>query len=506
MDASNPLMHTYQTLSRRILPLLIVTLATAWPLMAQEATLTPFTPLTGEIIAGQEQTWSFMAMDGAVLSFLAQAESDTLDPIITLRDNAGSVLISNDDYDYPNSTDAGLQVITIPRTGAYTLTVGGVGDSHGAYTLSMTPGYTLADAVTGLNRPSQWQIVDGFLDQDEDSENLILTVAESTSRAFAVTDAFGQSNTYYLQGQITGISNSNGWIVGLTPRYVDVENYYAFLINQRGEWRFTVHTDGTERVIRDWITHPAIVAGATSFSLAVLVNEAGFDFFYNSQLIGRYTDTTHAETAQVGLIADGSATSLQLESLRRTTPLDGPIIPQQIIIGNATLTVQNLQRQQLIPAVGQNGVTIPESFVTTNQPGLNTVTIGAGQTYTNFALGANVSWQINDAVEAGCGLIFRATSATDYALAYVDQTGGFGISQRNGDDFSTGLFGQHPPTQGTQRLLVIVNEATARLYLNGRFAGETEISVTEGSIGNAAVNFEPTTTACQFNDTWVWYW
>jgi hypothetical protein len=61
-------------------------------------------------------------------------------------------------------------------------------------------------------------------------------------------------------------------------------------------------------VLRDWINHPNIVPGQTTFSLSMLANGAGFEFFYNDGFIGTVSDTTLAEAGELGFMV-GTTTS-----------------------------------------------------------------------------------------------------------------------------------------------------------------------------------------------------
>jgi hypothetical protein len=154
-------------------------------------------------------------------------------------------------------------------------------------------------------------------------------------------------------------------------------------------------------------------------------------------------------------------------------------------------------------------LTVPESFVTFNRPGVNRIALGGGQTFSELAMGGTVTWEINSAAgPAGCGLIVRAASDTSYVLAYIDQTGGYGASERSNDTFKPGLFSEDPALAGgsSHHLLVIASGTTLRYYINGRYAGTLDITADSGGVAVAAVNFEPATTSCTFNDTWLWNW
>jgi hypothetical protein len=313
--------------------------------------------------------------------------------------------------------------------------------------------------------------------------------------------------------EIPELAGAQGWQTGLLARWQDPENYYLYSLNERGQWRFSVRSDGEERVIRDWSEHPAIVAGQTAFSLGLLANGVGFDFFYNGQPVGRLSDQTISEPGKVALMVETAGAldnevTAQFQTLTITTPLEDGLIPQQIMSGGSSVMMQELQRRRLVPTSGEMGLVVPESFVTYNRPGVNVLPLGGSQTYSTFALGTTVNWEIaTPDLPAGCGLILRTSGETDYLLAYFDQNGAYGLSQRQGDQFEPGIFGEGLAVSGgPQRLLVIGNETQLVYYINGQLVGTLDSPIVEGGIGNAAVNFESTTTSCQFSDTWVWAW
>jgi hypothetical protein len=154
------------------------------------------------------------------------------------------------------------------------------------------------------------------------------------------------------------------------------------------------------------------------------------------------------------------------------------------------------------------GLVVPESFITYNRPGVNELALGGDQIFEQFALGTTVTWEIAQGdLPAGCGLLLRQEDATHYWLAYLDQTGAYGLSERVDDRFEPGIFGNRLNVEaGLFRLLVIASNEQLLYYVNGQLAGTLKTPPAAGGVGNAVINFEPTTTSCQFSDTWVWTW
>jgi hypothetical protein len=153
-------------------------------------------------------------------------------------------------------------------------------------------------------------------------------------------------------------------------------------------------------------------------------------------------------------------------------------------------------------------LTVPESSVEYARPGIQRLMLGRGVSYTNFAMGATVNMVPAMSGAVGCGLVFRFTDETDYTLAFLDATGGYGVSQRQGEDFLPGLFGESPDFAGggSHHLLIVANENTVYYYVDGHYVGLFENPPQQGQVGTAVVNFEGINNACNFIDLWLWEW
>jgi hypothetical protein len=247
----------------------------------------------------------------------------------------------------------------------------------------------------------------------------------------------------------------------------------------------------------------------------VLAKGVGFDFFYNTGYIGSASDRTLTDAGQVGLTvgafsAQPSRSSAVFDDLIVTTPLQvngAYVIPQEITAGDARQMVLALKRNHVVAADGELSLTLPESSVQSARPGVERVMLARGTRFTNFALGATVNVSPAAPGPAGCGLVFRYISETDYTLAYLDQTGGYGVSKRTGDTFSDDLYGQNAEIgPGIHLLLVIADDNTVYYYVDRKLVGTLENAPQDGEIGIAAVNFEPNSTACQYTNSWLWEW
>ncbi|MCB9453401.1 MAG: PPC domain-containing protein [Anaerolineaceae bacterium] len=497
--------------------LLAVVLMGSVHVQAQDASpLLPFTPVLGEIAAGETQNWTFTGLDGAALSFRVEAVSGDLDPVLSLRNNAGQTLISNDDHEYPVNKDALLEAITLPRTDTYTVQVSGYGDTAGEYLLTLTNGFADLDTQDTFDDGGDWGSAGEATTIEENDGQLNFQLAGVQALDTTINSSADLQTDYYAQVDISIVSQIGGWSAGLTARQQDDGSYYLFSINDRGQWRFSLHLPEEEdKVIRDWVQHPAIVAGTTGFSLGMLVNDTGFDFFYNGQLLGHTVDDMILNSGHIGL-ALGTGTDLNSQASARfdnlivTVPVEingQRLTPQQIILGEPSLLVEELRRRGVIPAAGEMALTVNESFAEFRSPGVSRFMLGRGTLFTDFALGTTVSWESAAEGVTGCGLVFRQSDDTHYLLAYVDQTGGYGLSQRDGDTFLPGIYGEQADSgSGAHQLVLVATSNRVLYYVDGQLVGELAVDSIEGQVGNAVVNFEPISTSCQFTNTWLWRW
>jgi hypothetical protein len=493
-------------LFRRLAPLAL--LAGVTTLHAQTTLLTPFVPVDGELTGGGAQAWTFNGHINEPISLLVETTSGDLDPIITVRDDTGQTLIANDDYNYPDSRDSMLEAFTLPDLGVYTVTVSALGSTAGDYRLTMQPGYASFGGVERFEEDSPWagansSIADGLL-------TLSLPANERTAIAFNP-----DSSTFYdFRADVTvDIVAGQSWTAGMTVRQQDENAYLLYEVNYQAQWRVSLRTAQGEEILRDWTRHPALRTN-TSFTLGIMTMGTGYDFFYNSEFIGRFSDTRLDEAGHIGLVVGttlGSPTTATFDNLIISVPVevnDAPVVPQQILTGDYRFMTTELQRRHLIPAEGGVVLTIPQSSTEYGRPGVNIFPLASGSVFTNLALATTVYPRAQSGSQTGCGLALRVADERNYILAYVDATGAYGVSQRRGSTFEPGLYGENSELRGqnSYHLLIIANANTLHYYINGQYIGALDTDAGRGGIGNAVVNFEPLYTTCQFTNTWLYEW
>ncbi|MFW5748970.1 MAG: hypothetical protein ACOCYT_05080, partial [Chloroflexota bacterium] len=318
----------------------------------------------------------------------------------------------------------------------------------------------------------------------------------------------------YTRVVINGVTGRGGWAAGLAVRVQPNGDHYRLLINDRGEWQFAAVVDGEVLIVRDWRTHPAIAVGSTDFEISILANGPIFSIFYEGQQLGQLDDDTITGVGSAGLAiqsanAVGSEMTARFDELSITIPFeipDGRVFPDRIVPGSPRITAQELARRGVMPTGGQLAWEIPESFIEAQSPGVSRLPLVESTAFSRFAMGTRATVNAAAPGPVGCGLLVGNQSDTSYIVAFVDTDGGYGISQREGDRFEPGLYGENPAwsvADGVELVLVADGEML-HLFVDQVHAGTVPLTVPDGQVGNVIINFEPVSASCQFRDTWVW--
>lgn len=475
------------------------------------------TIIQSNLDSGSQDDYAFIAREGQLLSFVARS-TDDLDTILSIENLNGDMLLSNDDYDYPDSYDAIIEGFVAPYTGSYTLAVAGYASTSGSYTLEMLAGYSTLLVEDSFDNNNGWQAIS--LDPVNRPELHIVNGTANLhqsgiDQAGLATGITVNNDVYFARVRINSISDNAGWRAGIVFGYQNERNFYRAVVNYRGAWRLVAVRNGEETVLRDWNVHPAIIPDARSFSFGVLVNGKSFDIFYDDQYVGSSIDPNF-RGGQIGLVTESidaiaSEVTVRFDDLTITSPTttsEGAIFPTYIIANGINSSVRELEQRLLIPSGGEMAFTLPENFARNNREGVSRFAIGDGRTATNFALGARISWAAVGSNLNACGIAFRDDGAENYVLAYVDSEGGAGISERSGSEFIQNTYNarldasRRPPYD----IVLIVQDTMVHYYLNGIHTASLEIGVREGLIAGSVVNFEAVNTNCQFNNLWVWQW
>ena len=484
------------------------------PVQAQDLALNSI--IQASLDSGSEDNYAFVAREGQLLSFIARSD-DELDVILRIENLNGDMLLSNDDYNYPDSRDAIIEGFVAPYSGSYTLIVDAYGNTTGTYTLEVLSGYSTLLTQDFFDNNTGWQAT-GLDPVDRPELNIVNGTANlrqsGIDRSGLATGIPVNSDVYFARVLIDSISDNAGWRAGIVFGYQNEGYFYRALVNYRGAWRLVAMRNGEEVVLRDWNVHPAITPDERNFSMAVLVNGNSFDIFYDDQYVGSATDPNFSN-GQIGLVAESidaiaSDVTVRFDNLTITTPTytgEETIFPVNIIANGTNSSIRELEQRLLIPPGGEMAFTLSETFARNNQEGVSSFAIGDGRTVTNFALGTRLSWAATSANLNACGLIFRDDGSENYTLAYVDSEGGAGLGERSGTEFiqniyNTRMNNSRPPYD----IVLIVNDDTVHYYLNGIHLATMQAGIRDGVIAGTVVNFDPVNTSCQFNNLWVWQW
>ena len=500
-------------MQRIILIFVIILICVERRAVAQTAIILPMIPVTGSIDAAEDtMRWSFFALQNDVVSLHLEGE-DGLDPVLQLVDEQGQAVIANDDYKYPDSRNALLEAITIARTGTYDVVVSSFGETTGDFTLTLIPGFAQLDAGPDVG-DVEWDEV-GEIFVTPDSDSVVLEVSGLQERGALINAEAGPYENFYTRINVTGVEGRSGWVVGLALRWQPNNSYYAVEVSSQDVWRMVAVDGGEVRIVRDWTSHPALLDAAAPFQVAVLATGTMFEVFFNGQLVGSVSDDTipsgRAGIALAGTDAIDSLVTATVDEMMISVPLligGQRVFPNALVQGNASQVVHELERRGVIPPNGQQALSVSESFIERRTSGVDTLTLGRGARFRNFALSTMVSLERQDEGLAGCGIMVQHTADDAYVVAFKDARGGYGLSRRTGETFSSGVFNERTDWAGLEQdnLLVIVMDDQIHYFVNGSFAGTLETPSVEGLVGNAILNYDSTSAVCRFSDMWLWQW
>ncbi|MGB1288498.1 MAG: hypothetical protein ACPG7F_18330, partial [Aggregatilineales bacterium] len=421
-----------------------------------------------------------------------------------------------DDVGYPRNTNALLEAFTVPQSGRYLVGVSGFEDSAGAYELLIQPGYANLETAFAFANAELWQVETENLSEDTpptdpafESNSLQITLTEPDAGNLAWYDGI-LSDAFYAAVDVN-IENTAGWRTGFVLESGTGERIILEFSHQ-GLWRTRAIINDTETILSDWVSHSAIIAGETAFTPGILITQDHLTIFYNSQAIGDIIDERLDEIIRVGIFTGNSNTDntliIRYENFYLSVPArETPLFPAQLPSGAPVDIVSMLQNQRLLAPGGVQILDLADVPAQSLQPGVTDFSLMRGQIMQDFVMGSRLSWQVNGEGTGGCGLLIRSQDDMNYALAYADSSGAFGLSERNDNVFSSGIFvGSLPDTESPYELIIVGMGSRLHYYVEKQYLGFIDISESEGSIGQAVVNFDAVNSSCRFQDTWLWSW
>lgn len=490
-----------------------------WWMLGQVTAQTPVLvageTITGRIAGGEVTTFTFSAREGSVWSFVVQADDGRLDPAITITTLAGAFVLANDDYDYPDRTDALIEAFTVPRTGDYRLELRAVNPEGGTFRLTMTTGYpnvVLSDRFEFDTDMSALEM-SSPLALFQRSGELVMGVQGADQLGIASHPRSRLSHTFYASVDVTSVSHRVGWVVGLAVRIQPDGSRYQLEFDERGSWRVVWFQGGGRTILRDWNVHPAIRTGSTRFTLGVLATEGGFDVFYDGVLIGTVAHRAIEREGLLGMFVQSrsaldAAVQATFDNLLITMPIavaGQRVIPNYVQSGSAGFVARQLHRAGLIPIGGEQVLDISETTASFSGAGVFESTLARGLNVQNFAYSAVISITTARQGSGGCGLLGRRDGSR-YALAFTDTNGGYGLARRVGDAFHDAHYAQLPTRPAQVWLLMVAHEDRVHLFADGRYFSTIPHEAVVGTVGMAAVNHDPQDTTCRLRNVWLWRW
>lgn len=486
----------------------------------EAATLSFFVPVTGTLDDSRPvEVWQFEGYAGQIVSLIALSTGGDLDPVLQVVGPDGQVVAQNDDLD-SLVRDAGLEALTLPADGIYTVRVtryqGAAGTSRGSYELTLTPGFA-RQAVRGEFEQGDvsWvtpdgqpvPLLQGYLQMRVSGENAtMLAVPPDELRAADV----------YLQARARLLGTPPYAEFGLILRAQGsaLERFYQFKINTQGQWRVLYQDQTGIYALRTWTDAPALSGTGRDWSLAVMARGERLDFFANGALLGTVTDTRLLTPGTVGVfVSTGeqpSAATVLFDQVIATTRLGSTYrgLPLALTTWEApdpaTIVDELAVGGHISPQPARDLYLFEKTQSSTTRTSVLELLGSDRAIYGDFVFGGRVTIS-TDGQSVGCGLVFRWTDERNLSLAYVDSSSGFGLVQARDAHLTTNVYDLSPLVQPqTSRLLVIAQGERVAFYLNGALVAQETLAPGAGRVGVALLNYEDVSTRCLWSELWVW--
>jgi hypothetical protein len=111
-------------------------------------------------------------------------------------------------------------------------------------------------------------------------------IASSTINSFTVP------NDFIVEFDANIESNSDDQLIGIYLRKIDLYNYYDFIINSEGDYRFRKIINGKNTTIIPWTSSSAINKGAATNLIKIKCEGDSFTFYINGKEVNSCIDST----------------------------------------------------------------------------------------------------------------------------------------------------------------------------------------------------------------------
>lgn len=488
-------------------------------LQAQESdpTLSPFQSVTGTLNEENlSDDWSLEGHTGNRISFVVETLSGNLDPILILLDENGQEIASNDNAD-STTLNARLESITLPTQGIYTVQVAreglAQGSTSGDYQLVFFSGYSVEIAP------------------DSAEASLLLAGGEFATRAsfkeIPVQD-------FMLLVDVTMPSAERPYTLEWRfNRFPDSDLALAFYIQTDGSVGLGF-TDEQGRLISGAesrypydIVPPA--GGNATFIFSRQANRLSVQVSGTEILVFDIPEATVVENSPLEIVIRGNLNRAADQSLRLilknfhlTTPyyLSDPVTvgavaptPPGKRFYNYTASpleiVRELRALDLVKSPG-GGIQAQfrDAYIFNDDVGFNAFPLVAQQTFRNFVLGYSAS-VLQGNPDTACGIIFRQADAANFATVVFTPNNQLYFLEYQGGEVNAGSLAVRsgvvfPGLRAKNHFVIVVEETTGALYVNGRLIGEIRLRAVRGGLAVHMVLTEIIPSYCLLEGGWVW--
>ncbi len=463
--------------------------------------------------------WSFEGRALQPVALLARTVEGDLDPTLQVYGPDGVLIAENDDLD-SLVRDAGLEALTLPADGEYTVQVTRYlaegGQTSGAYALKLTPGFArVALQETFEAGSASWVTAEGD-PLPLSSGGLLLRVDEPGGDVVGFSPQAQDYGELYTQAEARLRSSAPYAEIGLVVHAQGVarSRAYIFRVNTDGQWSVARRDETGEFVLRPWVSNSAL--NTERWELGVLAREDHLELFANGVRLGRVpTDAQLAPQGAVGLYVGSRADRFDsvsvlfdnvLVTTRLGTTYEGmPLALRTWETPNFPEVVAELAASGHVAPAEKHALYLPEKQLTEQKRDARFELLGSEMAlYDDFILSARVGLYTNGESNA-CGLVYRWEDEANFELAYIDALGGFGVVEARAGELPLNVYDRSaPPEAQPVRLIVVAQGQDVALYLNGALVTQERIEAGAGRVGVALLNYEAARTDCYWTDIWVW--
>jgi len=129
----------------------------------------------------------------------------------------------------------------------------------------------------------EWSQFEGQMSSEITDGSLVITIGAAGDGAYSVLNHDFSDFDVRVDARRLA-ANDEYDEIGLLFRYLDVKNYYMFMIRGDGAYRVQRVKDGTIQVLSEWHVSPTILTGLNTVNQVRVVGRGGaFQFYANDQ-------------------------------------------------------------------------------------------------------------------------------------------------------------------------------------------------------------------------------